>query len=97
MTEEERDFTHLRLLSLGAFLHAAKIERSLTFPVVKDRLDALVSRLADASAQVDFIEVSAFLDCAEAEIAPSLRDTPEHQAILLESLNAAAGGNDLVN
>jgi hypothetical protein len=96
MTQKEREFTHLRLLNLGGFLHAAEMAHGLLFPPVKAALEALVSRLTDGSAQVEFIEVRTFLDWAEAEIEPALRELPEYQAILLDALKGG-GCNGFVN
>jgi hypothetical protein len=96
MTQKEREFTHLRLLNLGGFLHAAEMAHGLRFPPVKGALEALVSRLADGSARVEFIEVRTFLDWAEAEIEPALRELPVYQTILLHALKDG-GCNGSVN
>jgi len=96
MTQKEREFTYLRLVYIGGFLQAAGLQHGLRFPPVRAALDALVSRLADGSAQVEFIEVRTFLDWAEAEIEPALRGLPEYQTKLLDALKDG-GCNGFVN
>jgi hypothetical protein len=88
MTKQECDFTIAHLDELWGLIQALKVLHGLEFPKVLERFDELLSRLADDSRSVEFLEVHQFLDWAEGIIKPSLREFPEYQHALRDFLAA---------
>jgi hypothetical protein len=82
MTKQECDFTIAHLDELWGLIQALKVLHGLEFPKVLERLHELLSRLADDSKSLEFLEVHQFLDWAEGIIKPSLRELPEYQHAL---------------
>jgi len=88
MTKQECDFTIAHLDELWRLIQALKVLHGLEFPGVLERCRELLSRLADDSRSIEFLEVHQFLDWAEGIIKPSLRELPEYQHALRDFLVA---------
>jgi hypothetical protein len=88
MTKQECDFTIARLAELWGLIQALQVLHGLEFPEVLERYYELLSRLADDSRSVKFLEVHQFLDWAEGIIKPNLREFPEYQRALQDFLVA---------
>ncbi len=88
MTRQECDFTIAHLDELWGLIQALKVLHDLDFSEVLERCQELLSRLADDSRSVEFLEVHQFLDWAEGIIKPRLREFPEYQHALRDFLVA---------
>ena len=88
MTKQECDFTIAHLDELWGLIQALKVLHDLDFSEVLERCQDLLSRLADDSRSVEFLEVHQFLDWAESIIKPRLREFPEYQHALRDFLVA---------
>ncbi|HUI53864.1 MAG TPA: hypothetical protein VLY04_02760 [Bryobacteraceae bacterium] len=82
MTKQECECTIARLDELWGLIQALHVLHGLEFPEILEQCRALLSRLADDSSAVEFLEVRQFLDGAEGAIRPALRDLPEYQNAL---------------
>ena len=88
MTKQECDFTIAHLDELWGLIQVLNVLYGLEFPEVLERCRGLLSRLADDSMSLEFLEVHQFLDWAEGTIKPSLRELPEYQHALRDFLAA---------
>jgi len=82
MTKQECAFTIVHLDELWGLIQALHVLHGLEFPQLLEQCRELLSRLADDSRSVEFLEVRQFLDWAEGIIRPALRDLPEFQNAL---------------